>query len=56
LLKLLERLAKLLLRVHHYWSVPRNWLLQRFSGAQQKPYSIITGSHRYFIASIEEYE
>src|SRR6476646_1827375 len=54
LLQLLERIAQLLLRVHHDWAVPRHRLLQRLAGNQQKADAVLTGLHGDFVAAVKE--
>ncbi len=56
LLKFLERLLELLLRVHHNRSVPCHWLFQWFSRDQEESDSVFPGLHAYFVAAIKEDE
>src|SRR5207302_10634155 len=56
LLKLLERLLELFLRVHHNWTVPSHRLLQRLPRDQEKPDPVLSGLYLQFIAPVEEYE
>jgi hypothetical protein len=45
-----QRLLDLLLRVHHERTIPRNGLMQRFSGDQRKANRDLTCGHLHRIA------
>ncbi len=51
-----ERLTQLLLRIHHDWTVPSDWLFERLPGDEEKSDSIVSGLDSNFIAPIEEYK
>src|SRR5664280_997344 len=56
LLQLVERLAELLLRVHHDRAVPRHRLLQRLARHQQEPDPLLAGLHRDLVAAVEQHQ
>src|SRR5437588_164711 len=49
-----ERLAQLVLCVHHNWAVPSYRLLQRFARDQQKTNAFVPRLDHYFIAPIKD--
>lgn len=53
--KLAGRLSQLGLRIHHDRSVPRGGFPKRFSRDEHKPDSLLAGSDRYLIATVEEH-
>src|SRR5262249_51812442 len=55
-LELLERLPKLLLRIHHDRPIPGYRLLDWFSRNEEEPDSVVAGLHLHLIAPVEEYE
>src|SRR5258708_4484764 len=51
-----ERVAKLLLSVHHDRSVPRDRLLERFAGNKEEANSVVASLNDDFVAAIKEHE
>jgi hypothetical protein len=55
-LQILEGLPELFLCIHDDRPVPRNWLLERLSGDEEKTNTFVAGVHSNLIALIEEYQ
>ena len=51
-----DRLAELLLRVHHDRSVPGHWFFDRLAGHEQEPDSFVSRLHYDFVAAVEQHE
>ena len=56
LAQFLERLAELLLRVHHDRAVPGDGLLERLSRDEKEPNPVVAGLHLDLVAAVEEHE
>src|ERR1017187_5111597 len=55
-IQLLERLPKLLLRVHHNRAVPGDGLFKRLAGAEQETDAIFAGFDGHFVAAIKDHQ
>src|SRR5713101_2713118 len=55
-LQLGNSLAKLFLRVHDDWAIPRHRLLDRLTRYQQEPDTLIGGLHHDLVATVEKHQ